>query len=132
MMKKLITWLVLGGMMCALILPASAEVTQVTIDETSAFQTMESFGTSGCWWSQYMGLWDESYLDTGRTAREQIATLLFDRNFGIGLTNYRFNLGAGSADSGNGSYADVHRRAQSFETAPGVYDWNKDEGPYGF
>ena len=132
MMKKLIARLVLGGMMCALILPASAEVTQVTIDETAAFQTMESFGTSGCWWSQYMGLWDEPYLDTGRTVREQIATLLFDRNFGIGLTNYRFNLGAGSADSGNGSYSDIHRRAQSFETAPGVYDWNKDEGAVWF
>ena len=111
---------------------ASAEVTQITIDEKTTYQTLESFGASGCWWSQYMGLWDAPYNDTGRTVREQIATLLYDRNFGIGLTNYRYNLGAGSADSGNGVYSDVHRRAQSFETAPGEYDWGKDEGAVWF
>ena len=111
---------------------AAAEVTQMTIDENTTYQTMESFGTSGCWWSQYVGLWDAPYNDTGRTVREQIATLLFDRNFGIGLTNYRYNLGAGSADSGNGSYQDIHRRAQSFETTPGEYDWSKDEGAVWF
>ena len=119
-------------LLSALSLSASAEVTQMTIDETAAYQTLESFGASGCWWSQYMGLWDEPWGDTGRTAREQLALLLYDRNFGIGLTNYRYNLGAGSADSGNGSYSDIHRRAQSFETAPGQYDWSKDEGAVWF
>ena len=132
MKKKLIAWVMLAVISGMLITPASAEATQMTIDETAAYQTIESFGTSGCWWSQYMGLWDKPYADTGRTAREQIATLLFDRNFGIGLTNYRYNLGSGSADSGNGSYSDVHRRAQSFETAPGEYDWSKDEGAVWF
>ena len=117
----------------ALLAPAAlTEEVQMHIDETVTFQTLESFGTSGCWWSQYAGLWDLPYNDTGRTVREQIATLLFDRSFGIGLTNYRYNLGSGSADSGNGSYADVHRRAQSFESAPGVYDWSKDEGAVWF
>ena len=119
-------------LLSALSLSASAEVTQMTIDETAAYQTLESFGASGCWWSQYMGMWDEPWGDTGRTAREQLALLLYDRNFGIGLTNYRYNLGAGSADSGNGSYSDIHRRAQSFETAPGQYDWSKDEGAVWF
>ena len=115
-----------------LMTPVHAEVMQMTIDESITYQTMESFGTSGCWWSQYAGLWDMPYNDTGRTVRDQIATLLFDRNFGIGLTNYRYNLGAGSADSGSGSYQDVHRRTQSFEIAPKEYDWNKDEGAVWF
>ncbi len=116
------------------ILPVSAgaDARVIQIDETQTFQTLESFGCSGCWWSQYMGLWDEPYGTTGRSVREQLATLLYDRNFGIGLTGYRYNLGAGSADSGNGKYADVHRRTQSFETAPGVYDWSKDEGAVWF
>lgn len=109
-----------------------AEETTVQINEQVTYQTMESFGASGCWWSQYMGLWDMPYGNTGRTVRDQLATLLYDRNFGIGLTNYRYNLGAGSADSGNGDYWDPHRRAQSFETAPGVYDWSKDEGAVWF
>ena len=111
---------------------ACSEEIGMTIDETTAFQTLESFGTSGAWWSQYMGLWDAPYGDGNRSVREQIATLLFDRNFGIGLTNYRYNLGAGSADSGNGSYSDIHRRAQSFETEPGLYNWMKDEGAVWF
>ena len=111
---------------------ASADTLEITVDETAEYQTVESFGASGCWWSQYMGLWDVPCGNTGRTAREQLAVLLYDRNFGIGLTGYRYNLGAGSADSGRGSYSDVHRRAQSFETAPGVYDWTRDEGAVWF
>lgn len=111
---------------------AGAEPSILTIDESETFQTLESFGCSGCWWSQYMGLWDEPYGDTGRSFREQLAMLLYDRNFGIGLTGYRYNLGAGSADSRNGVYQDEYRRTQSFETAPGVYDWDKDEGAVWF
>lgn len=132
-MKKLFAAL-LTAVLLAGVCSAAAETT-VTVDENVTYQTIESFGTSGAWWSQYMGLWEEPY--TGNilqklTVREQIASWLFDRNFGIGLTNYRYNLGAGSADSGLGDYSDVHRRAQSFETAPGVYDWSKDEGAVWF
>ena len=111
--------------------PALAAET-LTIDESVTHQTIESFGTSGAWWSQYVGLWDGQYLNSSRSNRERIATLLYDPTFGIGLTGYRYNLGAGSADSGNGDYSDVNRRAQSFEAAPGEYDWSKDEGAMWF
>ena len=120
------------ALLALLTVPASAEETQITIDETVSYQTVESFGASGCWWSQYMGLWEEPYGDAGRSAREELGMLLYDRENGIGLTNYRYNLGSGSADSGKGSYSDIHRRAQSFETAPGEYDWSKDEGAVWF
>lgn len=127
-------WCLLLALTCGLLpaVCAKAEAAEIVIDQTAVYQTIESFGASSCWWSQYMGLWDMPYNDTGRSVREQIALLLYDRNFGIGLTNYRYNLGAGSADSGRGEYADVHRRAQSFETAPGEYDWSKDEGAMWF
>ena len=104
----------------------------LTIDEEQTHQTIESFGTSGAWWSQYVGTWDDKFQGTMRTNRERIATLLYDPIFGIGLTNYRYNLGAGSADSGNGDYWDPNRRAQSFEVAPGEYDWSKDAGAQWF
>ena len=131
--KGMIRRLAAAAVLCGLLFSAAAgEEMRITIDESVDYQTLESFGTSGCWWSQYMGLWDAPYGNTGRSMREQIAALLYDREIGIGLTNYRYNLGAGSADSGNGSYADIHRRAQSFETAPGVYDWTKDEGAVWF
>lgn len=100
---------------------------KVEIDTTKQYQTIESFGTSGAWWSQYVGGWDDPYGDTGRSVREEIASLLFDPEYGIGLSSYRYNIGAGSADSGNGDYSDSNRRAGSFEVEPGVYDWSKDE-----
>ena len=130
-MIRLITLLLLLSLMVPVFVPMGMADT-LTIDESATHQTIESFGTSGAWWSQYVGTWDDKYQGTMRTNRERIATLLYDRNFGIGLTNYRYNLGAGSADSGNGNYTDPNRRAQSFETAPGVYDWSKDAGAMWF
>ena len=99
---------------------------KMTVDIRQTYQTMESFGTSGALWSQYVGGFTECVDDSGVSSRERIATLLFDREEGIGLTCYRFNLGAGSADSRKGTYSDIHRRAQSFETEEGVYDFTKD------
>ena len=90
--------------------PAMAAET-LTIDESVTHQTLESFGTSGAWWSQYVGLWDDKYMNTMKTNRQRIATLLYDQKYGIGLTGYRYNLGAGSADSGLGNYWDPNRRA---------------------
>ena len=104
----------------------------LTIDESVTHQTLESFGTSGAWWSQYVGTWDDKYLNTMKTNRQRIATLLYDQKYGIGLTGYRYNLGAGSADSGLGNYWEETRRAESFEVAPGEYDWSKDEGAQWF
>lgn len=103
------------------------DVKLVNVDVKKQYQTIESFGTSGAWWAQYVGGWEKAYGDTGRSVREEIAALLFDPDYGIGLSCYRYNIGAGSADSGNGEYSDPNRRAQSFEVSPGVYDWNKDE-----
>lgn len=104
----------------------------LSIDTSITYQTIESFGTSGAWWSQYVGGWDNLYADTGLETREVIARLLFDKEEGIGLTAYRYNLGAGSADSGLGAYWDIHRRAQSLESAPGIYNWDKDESAIWF
>ena len=130
-MIRLITILLLLPLLVPAFVPM-AKADTLTIDEATTHQTIESFGTSGAWWSQYVGTWDTKYLNTMRTNRQRIATLLYDPTYGIGLTNYRYNLGAGSADSGNGDYSDVNRRAQSFEVAPGEYDWSKDEGAMWF
>lgn len=99
---------------------------KMVIDESVTYQTMESFGTSGAWWSQYVGGFTKDANGTGGSTREDIAALLFDREKGIGLTCYRFNLGAGSVESKNGTFWDPHRKAQCFETEPGVYDFGKD------
>ncbi len=101
----------------------------VTIDTSKQHQTIESFGASGAWWSQDVGGWDEER-SSGQEVREYIAQLLFDKEEGIGLNAYRYNIGGGSADKGSPSKSgigDVWRRAESFETAPGEYDWTRDE-----
>jgi len=105
---------------------AETNYSKIVVDESVTYQTMESFGTSGAWWSQYVGGFTKDGNGTGNSTREDIATLLFDKEKGIGLTCYRFNLGAGSAEKKAGSISDPHRRAQCFETEPGVYDFNKD------
>ena len=99
---------------------------KVKVDETKIYQTWESFGASAAWWAQYVGGWDKKNDYSVVTPRDDIATLLYDREKGIGLNAYRYNLGAGSAESGKGTYWDPHRRAQCFETEAGVYDWSKD------
>jgi O-glycosyl hydrolase len=106
---------------------AAAQAAVLAVDESVVYQTLESFGTSGAWWAQYVGGFDAPYGDTGRTVREEAAMLLFDKDYGIGLTAYRYNLGAGSKESRKGVYWNEYRRAESFETSPFVYDWGKDE-----
>ncbi|MCD8117910.1 MAG: hypothetical protein LUE29_00215 [Lachnospiraceae bacterium] len=108
---------------------ATAEYT-LTVDESITYQTIESFGASGAWWSQDVGGWTNE-VDTGEEAREYIARLLFDPETGIGLTNYRYNLAAGYENSTEG-ITDSWRRGENFETEPGVYDWTKDENSVWF
>ena len=96
------------------------------VDQKKIYQTMESFGTSGAWWAQYVGGFTEQTKEKGVSTREAVAGLLFDRQRGIGLTNYRFNLGAGSKESGKGVYWDEYRRAASLEHTPGRYDFDRD------
>ena len=72
------------------------------IDTKHPQQTIEHFGASDAWSMQNIGLWPEE------EAQKQIADWLFstenDANGqprGIGLSLWRFNLGAGSAEQGD-------------------------------
>lgn len=109
----------------------TAKEIEISIDENDVHQTIEGFGASGAWWSQKAGGWTKIQKN-GLETREYIAKLLFDREEGIGLNTYRYNIGAGSADSGNGDISDSWRRAESFETEAGVYDFSKDKNAVWF
>lgn len=91
----------------------------LTVDRTKQYQTFEGFGASGAWWAQEIG--------AVPAMRDEVARLLYDRQNGIGLRVYRYNLGAGSADSGAGSYGNGNRRTHSIETVGGGCDPSKDE-----
>lgn len=86
---------------------------------------MQGFGISGAWWAQALGKW-ESVCPDGTKTKDKITELLFNKQSGIGIDIYRYNLGSGSAKSGKGSYSDPLRRAESFYTAEGI-DFSRDE-----
>ena len=104
----------------------------LTVDFENKHQIWEGFGASSCWWSQYVGSWDKPYREGELPVREQIARWLYSRDEGIGLTIYRYNVGAGSADSGLGEFWDPNRRAHSFMGVDGEYNWNRDKNAVWF
>ncbi len=98
----------------------------VSIDKTKTYQTFEGFGASGAWWAQCVGGWRETDKDSGLPVRDRISQLLFSEEKGIALRTFRYNIGAGSAQSGAGNIENPLRRTQCFARAPGVYDFSCD------
>lgn len=108
--------------------PAPATTT-VRIDATKTYQTIANFAASDAWAGQFVGNWPAA-------KKEAIADLLFSTENGaggqpkgIGLSMWRVNLGAGSAEQGEASgIKDEWRRAESFLTPAGTYDWDRLAG----
>jgi O-glycosyl hydrolase len=127
------------------LLSCEKSITSVTIDINREYQYITGFGASDCWTANFVGqYWNEA-------EKETIARYLFGRGYGhdgdpegIGLSMWRFNLGAGTAEQGNDSgIADLSRRAESFLIVPGKdgppesaaemsYDWSKQAGQQWF
>lgn len=109
----------------------SLPTAKVEIDATQKFQTIDGFSASDCWSGNYVGkYWEES-------KKGFIAEKLFSREFdeqgnpkGIGLSMWRVNLGAGTAEQGdNSGIEDITRRSECFLDDKGNYDWtNKQVG----
>ena len=87
---------------------------QIQIDETKTAQTIHNFAASDAWACQFVGGWPDE-------KRNAIADLLFSTDTlsngnpkGIGLSMWRYNIGAGSANQGSTSgINDEWRRAAS-------------------
>ena len=105
----------------------------INIDLNTTYQTMEHFGASDAWSCQFVGNWPTE-------KKEAIADLLFsldldenEKPVGIGLSLWRFNIGAGSAEQGSLSgISDEWRRAESFLGSDGTYNWEKQKGQIWF
>jgi O-glycosyl hydrolase len=139
----------------------------VFINPNAEYQEMKGFGASDCWDGNWVGqYWNDPGLAEGVGAvdkiKEQIAEWLFSQDFdedgnplGIGLSQWRVNMGAGSHEQGNSSRIGTinynasnqegrwDRRAESFlkgSTGPEIvraaeandpaerYDWTKQAG----
>ena len=91
---------------------------EIKINPNVKYQTFEGFGASGAWWAQEVGGWD---------CRDEISSLLFSKEKGIGLRTYRYNLCGGSKESGRGDIENPLRRGECFENENGEYDFSKDK-----
>jgi O-glycosyl hydrolase len=102
----------------------------ISINPDQKYQVIRSFGASDAWSCNFVGNWPDA-------KRDQVAAWLFskdlDRNGqprGIGLSLWRFNVGAGSADQNN--IGDPWRRAEGFLQSDGTFDWKKQSGQQWF
>ncbi|MBN1351401.1 T9SS type A sorting domain-containing protein [candidate division KSB1 bacterium] len=96
-------------------LPAQENV--ITIDASVEYQTIDNFGASDCWSFQKIGAWYTPQ-------KERIADLLFSVDKGIGLSAWRFNIGAGiNRTTINHNW----RTVETFEIGQGQYDWSRQE-----
>ena len=106
---------------------------KIEITTSKQFQVIENFGASDAWACQFTGLWPDA-------KKNAIADLLFSTDTfsngtpkGIGLSLWRFNIGAGSVQQGEASgIKDEWRRAESFLEADGNYNWNRQAGQVWF
>ena len=100
-----------------------------TIQTSSPRQTIRHFGASDAWSMQFIGLWENE------AEQQKIADWLFStkndaqgKPLGIGLSIWRFNLGAGSEEQGKASQIQLGTRTECFLTKDGTYDWTKQKG----
>lgn len=104
-----------------------------TINLHQTVQTIQNFAASDAWACQFTGHWPDN-------KKEQLADWLFSSDTsasgqpkGIGLSMWRFNIGAGSAEQGDASgIKDEWRRAACFLQPDHTYNWEKQSGQLWF
>ncbi|MCA0757833.1 hypothetical protein KP806_22485 [Paenibacillus sp. N4] len=99
----------------------------ITIDASEKFQKIDNFGASDAWSMEQLGkYWTQEN-------KAKVADLLFSRDKGIGLSAWRFNIGAGSTETDQDIITNPWRRAEAFkQTEDGAYDWSKQAGQQWF
>lgn len=92
------------------------------------YQTIDGFGASDAWSMRFIGEMPEE-------TQTRVADWLFSSQddakgnpLGIGLSIWRFNIGAGSVEQGDSSKINSSTRTDCFLSADGSYDWTKQRG----
>lgn len=108
----------------------SVEILKLEVDLKAPQQTIHGFGASDAWACQFVGkYWPEE-------KKNQMAEWLFSRELnsqgspkGIGLSQWRFNFGAGSAQQGaHSGIKDEWRRAEAMIEPDGEWNWDAQQG----
>ncbi len=110
------------------------KATTFSVDRETRHQTIDNFGASDAWRIAFVG----SYWPMEK--REKIADLLFSTEFdkdgnpiGIGLSNWRVNIGAGSYENReNKEVTSDWNRTECFLSPDGSYDFSKQAGQQWF
>lgn len=106
---------------------------EVTIDALRVYQTMENFGASDAWAGQFVGHWPQQKKDSIADWLFSLDTMKDGSPKGIGLSLWRFNLGAGSTQQGDESgIKDEWRRAESLLAPSGKIDPSLQSGQQWF
>jgi O-glycosyl hydrolase len=106
-----------------------ARIEKFVIEPEKEYQSIDNFGASDAWSIQQIGVWPVE-------KRKTMATWLFSTENdeegnpkGIGLSLWRFYIGAGSKEQGDSSKIDNPlRRSECFLMPDGTYNWNKQWG----
>lgn len=106
----------------------AGEATVIKVNDTVKHQTIDNFGASDAWTMRFLG---EASDETVRQTADWLFSTECDeagQPLGIGLSIWRFNLTAGSAEQGEESRINEFTRGESFFAADGSYDWDKLRG----
>jgi hypothetical protein len=102
----------------AVLLAASPFHAQAATVSATPAQTFLGIGGSGAWWPHDLFNFPDA-------VRQNLSTLLFSQS-GLGLSNYRFNIGGGGV-----AVTNPVRAPQTFYVSPGVYNFSADpQGVY--
>lgn len=90
-------------------------------------QTIDNFGASDAWSIDPIGkAWSDE-------EKNRLADLLFDKENGIGLSLWRFNIGAGGNLPGKGKLWNPWRGVECFKNSTDApYDWSQQSGQQWF
>lgn len=113
--------LIAGAAVGAYFILPKVSTMKICVDPDKEYQTIDGFGASACWWSQYAGASENA---------EDISELLFGES-GLGLNIYRYNIGGGEADNPNSPITNPWRKTESFyyqneETGQWEFDFSRD------
>ena len=125
---RFLALLILSASLAVEVTAGEGKTSKYVILADNPRQTILHFGASDAWSMQRLGTWDEQ-------CQKQVADWLFSTRcdgqgqpMGIGLSLWRFNLGAGSSHQGNQSQISRGTRTECLMNADGTWDWSRQAG----
>lgn len=118
-------WLSLAAFVVAVGASADSGAITFRINTAKPQQTIEHFGASDAWTTEIVGQWPDSQVNRAADWLFSMRTDAQGKPEGIGLSLWRFNLGAGSMEQGDKSKIESQRRTECFLSADGTYDFSK-------